>query len=900
MRKFALGVSLLVLPVLLVAPSAAGAAITCHQTASPTGTITTAQGLVDALTPGQTGCLRAGTYVGTVAVNKSVTLTSYGGENAIVRGRIVVTGAGARIEKLMLDGRNGANEASPTIHAPDVVLRDNDIQNVSTSAICVNVKTSGTLVPDRFLIERNRIHHCGSLPYTNLLHGLMLENGTGGIVQDNVIYANADKGLLLYPNLQSATIRRNTVDGNGEGIHFGEATANTRVENNIAANSTRRWNIESYNLFGPGNVVQANCVWGSNASTSYNSRGGVMSGLENYLTLGTNPVAQPGYANRAAGDFSVPAGAGCAGYGAPSTVAGLAPDTVIESGPSGTISSTSATFEFSSTRPGATFECRTDSPSTGTWQPCTSPHTLSGLVAGTTYTFNVRAKLGTVTDPSPASRSVTPATVPDTTITAGPSGVTNNASPSFSFTASPSSGATFECSMDGAAYEPCTSPKAYSVLPNGAHVFRVRAKNGAGTDATPAERSFTVDTVSPDTTITAAPSAPTSSPSFSFTATETGSTFECRLDGPGLAVGTYGSCTSPKAYAALAAGDYTFRVRAKDAATNVDGTPATHAFTSPSTTVTCHKIAAPNTAIDSANDLHNALAAGQTGCFRAGTYGVGTDYIEVGKANLTFRNYPGESATVKGHWGMIDAGSGSKIEGLTLDFGEVAACCGIFLHGNDITIRNNEITARDKSVICVHPSSDPQRFLIQGNRIHDCGRKVSRAEWSANKTAYNHTHGIYVESGNGTIRDNVVYDNMTRGIQLYPRPNGVTILNNTIDGNGFGVSFDQSGGVTANNVVRNNVVTNSNIEFNAYSFAAVTGTGNEFAFNCAFASSEWADANANGGIQSPMPGVNSHDNTVADPGYTNRAAKDFRFSNAACAGKGAPASVANPVGFPAP
>jgi hypothetical protein len=46
------------------------------------------------------------------------------------------------------------------------------------------------------------------------------------------------------------------------------------------------------------------------------------------------------------------------------------------------------------------------------------------------------------------------------------------------------------------------SPKSYSGLAEGAHVFAVVATDPAGnTDPSPAPRSFFVDTVSPETTI---------------------------------------------------------------------------------------------------------------------------------------------------------------------------------------------------------------------------------------------------------------------------------------------------------------------------------------------------------------------------------------------------------------
>jgi len=79
----------------------------------------------------------------------------------------------------------------------------------------------------------------------------------------------------------------------------------------------------------------------------------------------------------------------------------------------------------------------------------------------------------------------------------------------------------------------------------------------------------------PDTTITAAPPARSnsSSASFSFTASEAGSTFACRLDGSAFA-----ACTSPQSYSGLALGSHSFQVRATDAAGNTDPTPASYTW----------------------------------------------------------------------------------------------------------------------------------------------------------------------------------------------------------------------------------------------------------------------------------------------------------------------------------
>jgi Ricin-type beta-trefoil lectin domain/Ricin-type beta-trefoil lectin domain-like len=81
---------------------------------------------------------------------------------------------------------------------------------------------------------------------------------------------------------------------------------------------------------------------------------------------------------------------------------------------------------------------------------------------------------------------------PETTITAGPSGSVQPQSVIFTFSSS-IGGSTFGCSLDGAAYATCTSPKSYPTITEGAHTFRVRATDSSGnTDPTPAERSFTV------------------------------------------------------------------------------------------------------------------------------------------------------------------------------------------------------------------------------------------------------------------------------------------------------------------------------------------------------------------------------------------------------------------------
>ena len=88
-------------------------------------------------------------------------------------------------------------------------------------------------------------------------------------------------------------------------------------------------------------------------------------------------------------------------------------------------------------------------------------------------------------------------TPPQTMILTGPTDVTDDPSPTFTFVSS-ESGSTFACRLDGGVWEGCTSPAQYHALPDGHHVFAVRATDRAGnTDPTPAERAFTLDTSQP-------------------------------------------------------------------------------------------------------------------------------------------------------------------------------------------------------------------------------------------------------------------------------------------------------------------------------------------------------------------------------------------------------------------
>lgn len=155
------------------------------------------------------------------------------------------------------------------------------------------------------------------------------------------------------------------------------------------------------------------------------------------------------------------------------------PNTVIDSAPAGPGNDPNPAIEFSATGPTSGFECRLRP--FEQWVSCTSPYQPGPLADGG-YRMNVRA-IGTngEADPTPAVRSFIVDTVPPDT---SASGKVNGKKGRVSFTGSdPHPGTpplSFECSLDGAAPEPCTSPATYPGLSKGKHTVRVSATDRAG------------------------------------------------------------------------------------------------------------------------------------------------------------------------------------------------------------------------------------------------------------------------------------------------------------------------------------------------------------------------------------------------------------------------------------
>ena len=177
---------------------------------------------------------------------------------------------------------------------------------------------------------------------------------------------------------------------------------------------------------------------------------------------------------------------------------------------------------------------------------------------------------------------------PDTGIDQQPAALTNQTHALVAFHAIGNANG-FLCQLDGAGPVNCSSPYQADVT-DGDHSFQVTAKFNTAVDATAATAFWKVDTVAPDTTIVSGPPALDNSvaPELTFEGTDAGGavTFECSLDDA-----AFTACHSPTTVP-VTDGNRRYRVRAVDAAGNVDPSPATTFATRPfaSTTSTGHSL----------------------------------------------------------------------------------------------------------------------------------------------------------------------------------------------------------------------------------------------------------------------------------------------------------------------
>jgi hypothetical protein len=253
------------------------------------------------------------------------------------------------------------------------------------------------------------------------------------------------------------------------------------------------------------------------------------------------------------------------------------------------------------------------------------------------------------------------------------------------------------------------------------------------------------DTTPPNTSISSGPASSTTSTSASlvFTATESGSTFECKLDS-----GAYAACASPKTYSGLGVGSHQFSVRAKDAAGNLDATPATQswkveAVTSPPNEESGSPASTCTSAVSSTSAAQSAVSSATTGsviCLTNGTYGKVTLNASKAAPGVTLKAQNPGQATIES----------ASLSGSHLTLARFVIPKGVVIQpgANAMTVEHNRITGGGEGVdACPTEKTYCSEMRIIGNQlIGPFGEDAIHA---------NRYHGLYVEGNEITgVREN--------------------------------------------------------------------------------------------------------------------------------------------------
>ena len=257
------------------------------------------------------------------------------------------------------------------------------------------------------------------------------------------------------------------------------------------------------------------------------------------------------------------------------------PATMITSGPTGSVSSTSATFQFTASPAATSYQCSLDG---SAFTSCTSGKTYTGLTEGG-HTFQVRGTNSSGTDQTPATRTWTiDQTPPDVPVITAPVDGSLSLTGKYFVNGTAPPNSTVQVYDNGVPYITLTadSTGAWSKWTvadaDGAHVYTATSTDPAGNVSAPSLPVTTVvDAFAPVTNIDSGPSGfvHDTSATFQVSANKL-ATYECSLDGA-----AYSACAPDGVvdYAGLAEGTHTFQVRATDDQGRVDDTPETRTWT---------------------------------------------------------------------------------------------------------------------------------------------------------------------------------------------------------------------------------------------------------------------------------------------------------------------------------
>jgi Concanavalin A-like lectin/glucanases superfamily/Right handed beta helix region len=494
--------------------------------------------------------------------------------------------------------------------------------------------------------------------------------------------------------------------------------------------------------------------------------------------------------------------------------------------------STSGDAEFSFTlSDGVGFLCRFNG---SAFAPCTSPRTYTGL-PDDRHVFDVRTvdEAGNGSEPVRFTWTIERGP-PRPTIDSAPAGLTSSRDSQFAFSDAAAE-VTFECRLDAAGFEPCSSPREYAGLADGTHEFEVKAFSAHGWDSPAVTYDWSVDTAGP------LPPTVTSGPEETVSSSAATIAFSDGSDPP-PALG--GSLPAPL----LEAAGQTYYV----APAGSDANPGSEAL--------------PWRTVQRALDR---LDPGERALVRGGVYeqNLRINHAGTAEAPMAIEAYPGERPVLRP--GVVSPsfpirvtsdGAYVRVRGFVIEGATGSTSAGVYVSSpaHHVELSNNEIRGGEGHGILL--DGDTASVHILGNHIHHNGSLIGGAQ----------KHGIYFQGSDQVAADNVIHDHAFGfGIQVFDENHRSLVVHNTIVRNGkSGVVLGGSVGVDGIRVIGNILAFNSH---HGIGHDAINPTASQADHNVIF-------GNGHGAFDPAGTGIDfSGGNVLADPRLASLSAGDARL-----------------------
>ncbi|MGZ4179178.1 MAG: right-handed parallel beta-helix repeat-containing protein [Solirubrobacteraceae bacterium] len=320
-------------------PRDAAPPVHCDLFASPLGSDSSGDGSLGSpvasldkldavLRPGQTGCLRAGSYGSTSTWHQidadgtargQITITSYPGENATVRGYVDIEGSYTTLSHLSIDGSNtfykqvreGTNCRAPVSQPLVIAGRDDVLEYDDYYQSVASLRGNGIGIgfwgdADNTIIRFSKIHDVGQCEaYDHLIY---LSHGNNVRIYDNWLYDDRHgRGVQLYPAPTNAKVHDNVIDHAGEGFVIGNEPGYTVSGNQIFDNTiTNCTGLPSESIAGQG----IHDIYGGRPGTGNTFHDNVLfndpGGLGNVTSVRAygNTTRDPGFTDAARHDYT--------------------------------------------------------------------------------------------------------------------------------------------------------------------------------------------------------------------------------------------------------------------------------------------------------------------------------------------------------------------------------------------------------------------------------------------------------------------------------------------------------------------------------------------------------------------------------------------------------------------